>query len=108
MKKFLPLVLLLILSAPSFAQDFLLKPDRVFDGEAVHEGWVVAVKGDRIAYVGPEARASHSASTEILELSGMTLSPGMIEGHSHVLLHHYNETSWNDQVLNESRAVRVA
>lgn len=108
MKKFLPLALLLILSAPSYAQDYLLKPDRVFDGEAVHEGWVVAVTGDRITFVGPEARASRSASTEILDLSGMTLSPGMIEGHSHVLLHPYNETSWNDQVLKESRTVRVA
>ena len=28
--------------------------------------------------------------------------PGMIDGHSHVLLHPYNETSWNDQVLHES------
>jgi imidazolonepropionase-like amidohydrolase len=32
----------------------------------------------------------------------------MIEGHSHLLLHPYNETSWEDQVLREPIALRVA
>jgi len=108
MKKFLPFALLLILPAPCFAQDYLLKPDRVFDGNVIHEGWVVSVTGDRITYSGPGEQAARSDSTQILELVGLTLSPGMIEGHSHVLLHPYSETSWNDQVLKESRAVRVA
>jgi imidazolonepropionase-like amidohydrolase len=34
--------------------------------------------------------------------------PGLIEGHSHLFLHPYNETNWNDQVLRESRAERTA
>jgi imidazolonepropionase-like amidohydrolase len=34
--------------------------------------------------------------------------PGLIEGHSHVLLHPYNETSWNDQVLREPLGLRTA
>jgi imidazolonepropionase-like amidohydrolase len=34
--------------------------------------------------------------------------PGMIEGHAHLFLHPYNETSWNDQVLKESRVERTA
>jgi imidazolonepropionase-like amidohydrolase len=38
----------------------------------------------------------------------MTLLPGLIEGHSHLFLHPYNETSWDDQVLKESRAERTA
>ena len=37
-----------------------------------------------------------------------TYCPGLIEGHSHLFLHPYNETPWNDQVLKESRAERVA
>src|SRR6185503_10560270 len=45
---------------------------------------------------------------EIIELKGMTLLPGLIEGHSHLFLHPYNETSWDDQVLKESRAERTA
>src|ERR1700684_1559708 len=38
----------------------------------------------------------------------MTLMPGLIEGHSHLFLHPYNETSWNDQVLKESLPERIA
>ena len=34
--------------------------------------------------------------------------PGLVEGHSHLLLHPYNETTWNDQVLKEPLAYRVA
>lgn len=108
MKKLLPAILLLILIRPALSQDYILKPDRVFDGQSMHEGWQVAVTGDRISYVGPEALINAGASPEIIELTGMTLSPGLIEGHSHVLLHPYDEASWNDQVLKESRTERVA
>jgi imidazolonepropionase-like amidohydrolase len=38
----------------------------------------------------------------------MTLLPGFVEAHSHVLLHPYSETSWNDQVAHEALALRVA
>ena len=41
-------------------------------------------------------------------MPGLTLLPGLIEGHSHLLLHPYNETTWNDQVLREPLAYRVA
>lgn len=83
-----------------------LKPARVFDGTAVHEGWAVRVNGNRIEAVG--AAASVAAGGETIELPGTTLMPGLIEGHSHVLLHPYNETSWNDQVLKESLGLRTA
>ena len=43
-----------------------------------------------------------------IDLPGTTLLPGLIEGHSHVLLHPYNETTWNDQVLHESLGLRTA
>ena len=43
-----------------------------------------------------------------LELPGLTLLSGLIEGHSHLLLHPYNETSWDEQVLNEPLALRTA
>ncbi|MCJ8164265.1 amidohydrolase family protein [Pontibacter sp. E15-1] len=85
---------------------YLLKPDRVFDGERMHPGWQVLVKNNRIEAVGPALVAPAGAT--LLDLKGQTLLPGMIEGHSHLLLHPYNETSWNDQVLKESRAERVA
>ena len=85
----------------------LLKPDRVFDGQTMHTGWVVLVKNDTIAAAGP-MKFKLPAGTKIIELKNATLMPGLIEGHSHLLLHPYNETPWNDQVLKESRAERTA
>jgi imidazolonepropionase-like amidohydrolase len=85
----------------------ILRPARVFDGEAMHEGWVVRVRGERIEAVGP-ASATNTEGGTAIDLAGATLLPGLIEGHSHVFLHAYNETSWNDQVLKESLAVRTA
>ena len=85
----------------------LLKPDRVFDGETMQTGWVVLIKNNRIEQAG-SMMFKLPAGTEIIELTGMTLLPGMIEGHSHLFLHPYNETSWDDQVLKESRAERTA
>ncbi|HET6722822.1 MAG TPA: amidohydrolase family protein, partial [Chitinophagaceae bacterium] len=85
----------------------LLKPDRVFDGETMQTGWVVLVKNNRIEQTG-SMMFKLPAGTEIIELTGMTLLPGLIEGHSHLFLHPYNETSWDDQVLKESRAERTA
>ncbi len=85
----------------------VLRPARVFDGESMHEGWVVRVRGDRIEAAGPAASVNASGATAI-DLPGATLLPGLVEGHSHVLLHPYNETTWNDQVLHESLGVRIA
>ncbi|MFY0581439.1 amidohydrolase family protein [Cystobacter fuscus] len=89
---------------------YLLRPARVFDGVSAkaQEGWVVLVQGERIAVAGPAAQVKAPAGTEVIDLPGTTLLPGLIEGHSHLLLHPYNETSWNDQVLREPLALRVA
>lgn len=84
---------------------YQLKADRVFDGEDFHEGWVVEVKGNEIVYAGPARRGTFD---EVIDLKGHTLMPGLIEGHSHILLHPYNEVGWNDQVLKESVAERSA
>ncbi|MEG3159545.1 amidohydrolase family protein [Sphingomonas sp. LB2R24] len=86
----------------------LLKPAAVFDGAdgIVHAGWQVLVSGDRIVAVGPDLPVP--ADTKTIELAGDTLMPGMIEGHGHLFLHPYNETSWDDQVLHEPLALRTA
>jgi predicted amidohydrolase YtcJ len=83
----------------------LLKPARVFDGEAMHQGWAVRVAGDRIQAAGPAAGID-AAGAKVVELPGATLMPGLVEGHSHILLHAYNETAWNDQVAHEGLALR--
>jgi imidazolonepropionase-like amidohydrolase len=110
----LPLVLALLAGAilhaepPAPQTSFLLQPDRVFDGSALHEGWGVVVTGDQIAAAGPLATLPRPEGVKPLALPGMTLLPGLIEAHSHVLLHPYTETPWNVQVANESMALRVA
>jgi imidazolonepropionase-like amidohydrolase len=37
----------------------------------------------------------------------MTLLPGLIDAHTHLLLHPYNEATWDDQVLKQPQALRV-
>jgi imidazolonepropionase-like amidohydrolase len=100
----------IFLTTASFAQTdsfYLLKPDRVFDGEAMHNDWIVLVHGNKIEAAG-SMNFKLPANTRVIELKGTTLLPGLIEGHSHLFLHPYNETTWNDQVLRESRAERTA
>ena len=94
-------------SAPAPAS-LLLKPAAVFDGAdgKVHPGWQVLVTGDVIVRVGPDVVAPTDA--RMIDLPGTTLMPGMIEGHGHLFLHPYNETSWDDQVLHEPLALRTA
>jgi imidazolonepropionase-like amidohydrolase len=68
----------------------------------------VLVRGDKIERVGPSASVNVPQGTRTIELPGTTLLPGLIEAHSHVLLHPYSETPWNDQVAHEPLALRVA
>jgi imidazolonepropionase-like amidohydrolase len=95
-----------LLPCPVFAQT-VLRPARVFDGDTMHEGWAVRVAGNRIEAAGPTSTIS-VAGAKVIELPGTTLMPGLVDGHSHVLLHAYNETPWNDQVAHEGLALRVA
>jgi imidazolonepropionase-like amidohydrolase len=87
----------------------LLKPARVFDGlgDEAREDWVVLVSGKTIAAVGPAGQVKPPAGARVIDLPGTTLIPGLIDAHSHIFLHPYNETLWNDQVLRESQAYRV-
>ena len=98
---------LMTLAAQQADKYILLKPDRVFDGVQMQTGWVVLVKNNTIEQAGAMT-FKLPAGTQIIELKGQTLLPGLIEGHSHLFLHPYNETSWDDQVLKESRAERTA
>jgi len=106
---FVSLMVFWALPTGSSAQDAtLLRPDRVFDGRSMHEGWVVLVEEGRITAVGSAASVGLPSTALIVDLPDMTLLPGLIEGHSHILLHPYNEASWTDQVLNESLGLRTA
>lgn len=87
----------------------LLRPMRVFDGQdgKTHEGWVVLVAGNRIAAVGPPAEVQVPAKATEVDLPGTTLLPGLMDIHSHLFLHPYKETLWDDQVLKEPVAYRT-
>ena len=107
MHRLILFALLLGTSLTAHAQpgDTLLRPARVFDGTAMHDGWQVRVRGDKIVESGANLAP---AEAKIIDLPGMTLMPGMIEGHAHLFLHPYNETLWDDQVLHEPLALRTA
>lgn len=105
---FLFSVLLLCFVADAQSDSFyLFKPDKVFDGESMHTGWVVLVKGNKIEEAGAMT-FKVPPNTRVIDMKGTTLLPGLIEGHSHLFLHPYNEVMWNDQVMEESRAERTA
>lgn len=89
---------------------YLLKPAAVFDGTTtqLHRDWVVVVRGEKIESAGPASGLQVPTGAKTVDLPGLTLLPGLIEAHSHVLLHPYSETVWNDQVAKESLSLRVA
>mgnify|MGYP001606209804 CR=1 FL=1 len=93
------------------AQTNVIHPQWLFDGQQIQENWSLLMEGRHILQVGPRNSLDIPSNAKIISLPGYTLMPGMIEGHAHVLLHPYNETSWNDQVLKESiaeRSIRAA
>jgi len=89
---------------------YLLKPAHVFDGESaqLHDNWWVLVRGEKIEAAGPASEIKAPSEAKMIDLPGTTLMPGLIDAHSHVMLHPYSETVWNDQVARESLSLRVA
>ena len=96
-------------SRPVTAHPVVLKPSRIWDGLSLdaHTGWIVVVRGETIEAAGPAGEVKVPEDARIIELAGTTLIPGLIDAHTHVLLHPYNEAVWNDQVLKEALALRV-
>ena len=88
---------------------YVLEPDAVWSpGDvAPHKDWVVVVDAGKVRAVGPKTQVATPADAEVVALPGQTLVPGLIELHSHLLLHPYSETLWDDQVLKEAPAYRT-
>ncbi|KPK66116.1 amidohydrolase [candidate division TA06 bacterium SM23_40] len=104
----LSLIVGLLSHSVNAQEALLLRPGKVFDGTEMRDAWVVLIRGDRIAAAGPYDQVQSPRGARIVELPGLTLLPGLIEGHSHLLLHPYDETPWTDQVLYESLGQRIA
>lgn len=98
-------LILLSFCSFSYGQTIKITADQLFDGNTMQKNWGVVVDGNIIKEVGPIRNLSRSDST--IHYAGGTIMPGMIEGHSHVLLYPYNRGLWNDQVLKESRSLRA-
>ncbi len=114
MKRF---VLLLVMCAvgvwasaaqPAASHALLLEPAQVWTaGEPIHSGWVVLIEGDQIKAVGPKASVTAPPDAERIALPGMTVLPGLMDLHSHIFLHPYNEKLWDLQVLTEPPMYRA-
>lgn len=85
----------------------LLVADQIWTGDRIERSWSVHIEGERIVAVGPRQSIGDPGDVEIIDLSGTTLLPGLMDLHSHLFLHPYNETAWDDQVLKEAEAYRT-
>ncbi len=96
-------------SRPVATNPVVLKPARVWDGLSAEtqSGWIVVVRGQTIEAAGPAGEVKIPENARTIELASTTLIPGLIDAHTHVLLHPYDEALWNDQVLKEALALRV-
>ncbi len=96
-------------AAPPASSPLLLTGARVLDpaGERLLDGRDVLIENGRIAAVGAAGTLQAPAGTRRIDLAGLTLIPGLIEMHSHLLLHPYDETPWDDQVLKEPLELRT-
>src|SRR5688500_9972544 len=92
------------------APSIVLVPAAVFDGVSpvAHRDWIVVISGPAISYVGPTRPDINGQNPRRIDLPGLTLMPGMIDAHVHFFLHPYNEAQWDDQVLKEPVALRIA
>jgi imidazolonepropionase-like amidohydrolase len=86
----------------------LFRPAAVFDGQQRRDGWTVLIEGDCIVAAGPAAAIATPHGARTIELPGATLLPGLIDLHTHLLLHPYDARPWDDQVLRDPESLRVA
>jgi imidazolonepropionase-like amidohydrolase len=108
MKQFLFYLLFAATTAIAQQKEFYITANRVFDGEVMHENWAVLVRGNTIVAAGPKDQIKIPTGAMVINKPNSTLLPGLIEGHSHLLLYPYNITDWDTQVLKETDSYRTA
>lgn len=87
---------------------YYISAAKVFDGENMQQNWAVIVQGNAITAAGPKEKLPVPTNAMVINYPNATLTPGLIEGHSHILLYPYNLTDWETQVVKESDAYRTA
>lgn len=106
------LVLLLLASPLADAQStspsdhwIAVRAGRLFDGTGkLAAKQVVLIRSERITEVGPAERVKIPDGAEILDLSGATVLPGLIDAHTHVF---GNGPDFETQILRDSYQYRT-
>lgn len=102
------MIVMLLMQQAIGQSRYLITAPRLFDGLEMHENWALLVEGDLIKAVGPQSSIKVPDGTVKLDYPNATITPGLIEGHSHLLLYPYNITDWDTQVLKETDNYRMA
>ena len=100
--------LAIVISHTNAQSKYLITADRLFDGTEMHSKWAMMTDGSKIISVGPKDQMNVPKDAIIINYGDATITPGLIEGHSHLLLYPYNITDWDTQVLKETDAYRTA
>src|SRR5262245_55921056 len=107
---------LLVVSAQAPAQapapqQVLIKAGRLIDGRSasVQTNVGILISGERIQAVGPVAQITAQApNARVIDLSQMTVLPGLIDAHTHLLLQgDVTSQEYEDQLLKQSTAYRA-
>lgn len=113
MRRFLVVMLILVAVAASAADPpnvTAIRAGRLLDvaNEKVLENVVIVVEGDRIKEIGTTV----PSGATVIDLSNHTVMPGLIDGHTHVLLQgDATSVEYDEQILGESlpyRALRAS
>ena len=103
------IIALVLQAAPQ--QQVLIKAGRLVDGRSqqVQTNVGILIESERIKAVGPLAQIQGQAgNARVIDLSQMTVLPGMIDAHTHMLLQgDITSQEYEDQLLNESTAYRA-
>ena len=104
------LILALVVQAAS-PQQILIKAGRLVDGRSpqVQSTVGILIEGERIKAVGPLAQIQgQAANARVIDLGQMTVLPGLIDVHTHLLLQgDVTSQEYEDQLLKQSTAYRA-
>jgi len=113
----LPIAILSIAAAATLAaqapapQQVLIKAGRLIDGRSqqVQTNVGILIDGERVKAVGPLAQIQgQAANARVIDLSQMTVLPGLIDAHTHLLLQgDVTSQDYEDQLLKQSTPYRA-
>src|SRR3989454_9392721 len=96
---------------PAAPQQVLIKAGRLIDGRSqqVQTNVGILIDGERVKAVGPLAQIQgQAANARVIDLSQMTVLPGLIDAHTHLLLQgDVTSQDYEDQLLKQSTPYRA-